>query len=106
MSEPSYEALEQLRTMLLQRGAMLGDTREVEGQPWVLMSPELMMQLIRDKERAEEGLVEQVRALVAAVAGETCFTCVHNGCDCTRGPFSWMDDLDTLKYCSEWEARP
>ena len=54
MSGPSYKALEDLRALLPERN----DTREVDGEPWVLMSPELMLQLVRDKELADAELAK------------------------------------------------
>ena len=109
MSEPSFDALEELRTMLAERQVMLGDTREVDGGPWVLMSPELMMQLIRDSELAEPLKAENERLRVCGTclecsSGDLCVCCVsrddddvvdiHDPCHITPSRWTpyWKDE--------------
>lgn len=58
MSEPTHDALEELRAKLARYGSEIdrGSIREIDGTPWVLCTPELMLGLI---ERAESALAAE-----------------------------------------------
>jgi hypothetical protein len=52
--EPSYGALDRLRSVLKDHGGVMdeGSVRYIDGEPWVLCSPELMLQLIEERDEA------------------------------------------------------
>lgn len=62
MSEPTYKALEELRARLAERDGVIldGSIREIDGEPWILCSPELMLSLIDRAAAAEAALGEAI----------------------------------------------
>ena len=57
VTEPSYEALDRLVLLLHQKGCELyaDGIRYVDGTPWVMCSPELMLKLIEAADGSGSG---------------------------------------------------
>jgi hypothetical protein len=74
MSEPSRDAMNQLIEMLKERtgsGYEGSIKRDQKGDYWVMCSPELMIQLITDKEKAQRVLEE--RPVIGSPLAEAVF---------------------------------